>query len=73
MEQAHLDILREAVERRLKKEAIERAVGKAIRNRGMEFSVYIRLMSEIREFAREHRLSEIDAARQLLRQGDDKT
>lgn len=72
MDQPHLEILREASGKRQRKETIERALGKAVRNRGLDFSVYIQMMSEIREFARKHRISELDAVEQLLEEGDDK-
>lgn len=72
MEAAHLDVLREAVEKRQRKETMERALGRTVRGRGLEFSVYVQIMGDIRDFAKSHDLPEIDAARQLLGEGEDK-
>lgn len=71
MDQVQIDILREASQKRQRKETVERALGKVIRDRGLDFSAYVQMMSEIREFARKHRISELDAVRQLLSEGDD--
>jgi hypothetical protein len=71
MEPDHLDILREAVGKRQRKETIERSLGQAVRAAGKDFSVYISIIGEVREFAQKHKLSELDAAVELLREGDD--
>ena len=71
MERDHLDIQREAVGKRQRKETIERSLGQAVRAAGKDFSVYLAIIGEVRDFAQKHRLSELDAAAQLLGGGDD--
>ena len=73
MERVQLDVLREALLKMQRKETVERAVGKAVRAKNLDFSAYVQIMGEVREFAHKHGISEIDAAHQLLREGDDKT
>jgi hypothetical protein len=71
MDRALRDILKEALDKRQRKETLERSLGQAVRAAGKDFSVYIGIMAEVREFAREHTLSEIEAALQILRESDD--
>ena len=66
MEPELLEVLREAVERRLKREELERSIGRALRRRGMSFQAYIRMISELREIARRNRTTLDDAAAKLL-------
>ncbi len=51
MNQDDIEILREAARIRQRKEPLERAVGRAVRNKGKDYSYYITLMSELRSAA----------------------
>ena len=51
MNQDDIEILREAARIRQRKEPLERAVGRAARNRGKDYSYYIALLSELRNAA----------------------
>ncbi len=66
MEPALLDVLREAVRTRQRKEELERAIGRALRRREMDFKVYVQIMSELREVAEADKVSIDDAATKLL-------
>ena len=61
MDRADIEILRDAHGTRQRKESVERAVGRTVRRRGLGFDAYIRLMSELREFASSRRVN-LDAA-----------
>ena len=65
MDAADIEILRDAHGTRQRKESVERAVGRTVRRRGLDFAVYIRLMSELREFASSRRV-DLDAALGVL-------
>ena len=59
MEPALLDILREALATKQRKETLERAIGKAVRRNNLDFGVYIKITSELREMSnKEHRAPE---------------
>lgn len=66
----HLEILKEALETKQRKEELERAVGRVIRRRNLEFKTYVEVMSELREIARREKVSLDDAARRLLEEED---
>jgi seryl-tRNA synthetase len=51
MDQAIKEILIEAARTRQRKEPVERAVGRAVRRRGMDFQSYIAAMSDLRDMA----------------------
>jgi len=65
MNQDDIETLREAARIRQRKEPLERAVGRAARNRGKDYSYYIALMSELRSAASMDAVS-IDEALQIL-------
>lgn len=72
MEEQHLEILREAVETHRRKESLEQAVGRVARKRGLDFSAYVGIMSEVRERARVDKKPVDEAAKVLLREhGED--
>jgi len=71
MEQELLEVLREAVERRQRREELERSIGRALRRRGLGFEVYIAMTSEIRERARRDGTTVDEAAAGLLREQED--
>ena len=66
MEPELLDVLREAVQTRQRKEELERAIGRALRRREMDFDVYVKITSELRELAKADKSSVEDAATKLL-------
>jgi len=72
MEAQHIEILREAVETRRRKESLEQAVGRVARKRELDFSDYVGIMSEVRERALAEKKTVDEAARVLLRKhGED--
>lgn len=66
MEPELLDVLREAVKTRQRKEEFERAVGRALRRRNLDFQIYVQIMSELRGIAGADKISVEDAATKLL-------
>ena len=66
MEPALLDILREALATRQRKETLERAIGKAVRRNNLDFGVYIKITSELRELSEKEKVSPEDIAESLV-------
>ncbi|MGQ9587163.1 MAG: hypothetical protein ACUVT7_02105 [Thermoplasmata archaeon] len=66
MDPEHLDILREALSIRQRKEEFERAIGRAVRRRNLDFRTYVQVVGELREKARENDLGLDEMARRLL-------
>lgn len=66
MEDEHLEALREAVKSRRRKETLEEAVGRVARKRGLDFSAYVNIISEVRERARDDGKSADEAAEAIL-------
>jgi len=73
MDEDDLDILREAVRTRLRNEAIERAVGRAVRRRDLDFAKYIKIMSDLRDYAQSSKKCLDDAASALSGEVDDES
>lgn len=65
MEPELLDVLREALEKRQRKEELERSIGRALRRRGLGFDAYVSMTSELRELARLRR-TDLDGAAAVL-------
>lgn len=70
MEPELLEVLSEAVRIRHRKEELERAVGRALRRREMDFQEYVRIMSELREAALAGKTSIEDAAKKILSENE---
>jgi uncharacterized protein with ATP-grasp and redox domains len=66
MEPALLDILREALATRQRKETLERAIGKAVRRNNLDFGVYIKITSELRKLSEKGKVSPEDIAQSLV-------
>jgi signal recognition particle GTPase len=66
MEPELLDVLREAVKTRQRKEELERAVGRTLRRRDLDFKIYVQIMSELRETADTDKISTEEAAAKIL-------
>lgn len=66
MEKERFDALREAVESRRRKESLEEAVGRVARKRGLDFSAYVSIMSEVRELALEECKTVDETAKMIL-------
>ena len=66
MEPALLDILREALATKQRKETLERAIGKAVRRNNLDFGVYIKITSELRELSEKGKVSPEDIAENLV-------
>ena len=58
-------VLLEASKTRQRKETAERAVGRAVRRMGLDYSVYIAAMSELRDLASSMKTSVDDALKGL--------
>ena len=71
MEPELLEILREAVETRQRKEDLDRSIGRALRRNNLDFKAYVKMASELRELARSRGVSIDDAAKDLLAQHQD--
>lgn len=69
MEEKHIQALSEAVESRRRKESLEEAVGRVARKRGLDFSAYVNIMSEVRERARDDGKTVDEAAQAILSKG----
>jgi len=48
-----------------KGEPIERAVGRILRRYGGKYTDYVRIMGDVRELARQEKITSMDAARRL--------
>jgi uncharacterized protein with ATP-grasp and redox domains len=66
MEPALLDILREALATKQRKETLERAIGKAVRRNNLDFGVYIKITSELRELSKNGEVDPEDIAKSLV-------
>lgn len=66
MDPEQLDLLREALSVQQRKEELERAIGRAVRRKNLDFKVYIQVVGELREKARENGIGLDEMARRLL-------
>ncbi len=66
MEPALLDILREALAAKQRKETLERAIGKAVRRNNLDFGVYIKIISELREMANKEQKTPEEIAKNVV-------
>jgi uncharacterized protein with ATP-grasp and redox domains len=66
MEPALLDILREALATKQRKETLERAIGKVVRRNNLDFGVYIKITSELRELSKKGQVDPEDIAKSLV-------
>jgi hypothetical protein len=69
MDSSRLEILREALETQQRKETFERALGRAVRRHDMDFSVYVQMVSEVRDMALSNSVPMETAAHRLLGDG----
>ncbi len=68
MEPALLDVLKEAIETKQRKEDLDRSLGRALRRHDMGFDVYVKMTSELRELAAKEAVSMDDIAKKILAQ-----
>jgi hypothetical protein len=66
MDPESLALLREARDTRFRKEPVERAIGRTVRRRGLDFQRYLRLVSELRKLAESRKQSIDDVMAELL-------
>jgi len=66
MEPELLEILKEAVETRLRSEDLDRSLGRTLRRHDMSFEVYVKMTSELRESAAKKGVSIDELAKALL-------
>jgi hypothetical protein len=67
MDQAIKEVLIEAARTRQRKEPVERAVGRAVRRRGMDYQSYIAAMSELRDLATSEKIEVDEALKKLAK------
>lgn len=65
MDPETVSIVKEAVQTRLRNETIERAIGRTVRRRGLDFPRYIQVMSAVRELASERKVTADEVAESL--------
>jgi hypothetical protein len=65
MDQAIKEVLIEAARTRQRKEPVERAVGRAVRRRGMDYQSYIVAMSDLRCLAASEKIGVEEALKKL--------
>jgi len=68
MDPEAVSIVQEAMRTRLRNETVERAIGRAVRRRGLEFSRYIQVMSDLRDEAKARKTSVEEAAEALAKE-----
>jgi len=66
MDDEGLRIIREALDTQLRSEDFDRAVGRTVRRRNLEFKKYIEITGELRELARTDSITVEEAAKKLL-------
>ena len=66
MDEEGLKIIREALDRQLRHEDFDRAVGRTIRRRDQDFKRYVEVMGELRELAKADSISVEEAAKRLV-------
>jgi hypothetical protein len=66
MDPESLAILMESRDTRHRKESVERAIGRTVRRRGLDFQRYLRLVSELRKLAESRKQSIDDVMAELL-------
>ncbi len=69
MDDALLHVLKDSLDKKLRKESFEQALGKAVRRQNLDFKVYIDIMGELRERAIKEKREVEDIAQQLLAEG----
>lgn len=68
MDQETVSIVQEAVRTRLRNETIERAIGRTVRRRGLDFPRYIQVVSDLRDLARDRKTTQDEAAEGLAKE-----
>ena len=69
MDDEGLSILKEALDTQLKNEDFDRAVGRTVRRRKLDFKKYVEVMGELRELAHEGSVSVEEVAKRLVTTG----
>lgn len=65
MDPESVSIVAEAARTKLRNETIERSVGRTVRRRGLDYSRYIQAMSDLRDLAKERKVTAEEAAQSL--------
>ena len=66
MDEEGLRILREALDTQLRSEDFDRAVGRTVRRRSLDFKKYVEMIGELRELAASDKVTVEEAAKLLL-------
>lgn len=66
MDKRDLEVIKDALKNKHRDEPFERALGRAIRKDRGDFKRYIRVITEVREFAREKRVDVVESAQILV-------
>jgi len=70
MDPESVSIVQEALRTRLRNETVERAIGRTVRRRDLDFSRYIQVISELRDFAKARKVTPDEAAEALAKEKD---
>lgn len=65
MEKRDLDVLKDALKNKHRDEPFERALGRAIRKDRGDFKRYLRVITEVREFAHKKKVDVVEGAQIL--------
>ena len=66
MDKRDLDVIEDALKNKHRDETFERALGRAIRKDSGDFKRYIRIISEVRDFAQKKRVNIVEAAQSMV-------
>ncbi len=65
--------VKEALDRQMRKESFERALGKTMRRRDLSYEQYVEIMSQVRELVEKRKVSVEEAARFLIDSKEDES
>ncbi len=68
MDPEAVSIVQEAVRSRLRNETVERAIGRTVRRRSLDFSRYVQVISDLRDLAKERKVTPDEAAEALAKE-----
>lgn len=67
MDTRYIPIVEDAVKNYRKKEGFESALARAVKKSGRRYEVYIRIVTEIREYAYSNDIPLVDAAKKVIK------
>ncbi len=66
MKDEEKEAVKEALDRQMRKESFEHALGKTMRRRDLSYEQYVEIMSQVRELAEKRKVSVEEAALSLI-------